>query len=78
MTGLQLPVRQQGCSSWDPTVELTTGGGGQKGGLTSRFRNQSSHCGLVETNLLKIHEGMGSIPDVAQCVKDPALPRAVV
>ena len=33
----------------------------------------SSHCGEVETNLTSIHEDEGSIPDLAQCFKDPAL-----
>ena len=39
MNGLQVPVRQQGCSSRD-LIELTIGGGGQKiRCLKSRFGN---------------------------------------
>ena len=34
----------------------------------------NSHCGVAVTNLTGIHEGKGSIPDLAQLVKDPVLP----
>lgn len=41
-----------------------------------RTQPGSSHHGLVEMNLNSIHEDTGSIPGLAQWVKDLVLPQA--
>ena len=46
--------------------------------LVSELPSWSSHHGPVEMNLTRKHEVVGSIPSLAQCIKDLALPCIVV
>ena len=47
-------------------------------GLVIIFYSRSSYHGTAETNPTRSHEVAGLIPGLAQCIKDPALPWAVV
>ena len=52
---------------------------GFQGGAQIKIRNsRSSRLGAVETNPIRNHEVVGSIPGLAQGIKDPALLWAVV
>ena len=43
-------------------------------GLKKKKKVKSSYCGAAEANLTRNHEVVGSIPGLAEWVKEPALP----